>query len=81
MAVNDNRRRFSPGHIGLMILLLGGVWLLIAPTWVGFSGQQALRVDHWAGAALIIQSTVSLVVQGAFNLGDMVSQKRTSPND
>ncbi len=75
MAVNNNRRRFSPGHIGLMILLLGGVWLLIAPTWVGFSGHQALRVDHWAGAALIVISLASLVVQWAFGLKEAVSQK------
>ncbi len=75
--MNRGRARFPLGHIGQAVLLLGGVWLLIAPNWVGFSHQlPQSRVDHWVGAAVIVISVISFVLQWAFGLSDMVHRHR-----
>ena len=65
---------FSRGHIGLVILLLGGVWLLIAPVWIGFSGHHlASRLDQGAGVLVILAAVVGFLLQGALGVGDMVN--------
>lgn len=71
MAVSNRQSGMSRGHLAQVLLLLGGVWLVIAPTWIGFSHQRtATHVDEWAGLALIGVSVVSWVVQWAFGLSD-----------
>ncbi|NMP23450.1 hypothetical protein [Sulfobacillus harzensis] len=75
--MNKGRRGFSPGHIGLWVLLLGGVWLLIAPSWVGFAGHRLpSRIDEWAGAALIVIVAASLVIQWAFGIGEAAAEAK-----
>ncbi len=70
---NRSKRMFPAGHVGLAIMLLGGIWLLIAPAWVGFSAHRLQsRIDEWAGAAVIIASVVTFVLQWAFGLGELV---------
>lgn len=69
----NKRRGVSGGHWTQAILLLGGIWLLIAPIWMGFSHDRlASRIDEWAGAAVIVASVASFVLQWAFGLRDLV---------
>ncbi len=69
----NSSKGFFGGHLGQGLLLLGGIWLLIAPTWVGFSYHRvASRIDEWAGAAVIVVSGVSFFLQWSFGLRDLV---------
>jgi len=82
--VNRGRRRRGvvSGHIGQVVLLLGGVWLLIAPSWVGFANERvASRIDEWAGAGIIAVSCLSLVVQWALGLKDLVARGQSKRQD
>lgn len=69
-----NSRRFPVGHLAQGILLLAGIWLIIAPQWLGFTANvRANRIDTWAGAAVIVVSAASFFVQWAFGLRDLVN--------
>ncbi|PSR21636.1 MAG: hypothetical protein C7B45_09975 [Sulfobacillus acidophilus] len=66
----------SGGHVGLALLLLAGVWLLIAPVWVGFSHHRmASRIDEWAGASVIFVSVVTFFLQWVFGLSDLIKSR------
>jgi hypothetical protein len=76
MGMNSRRRSVSGGHLGLALMLLGGIWLLIAPVWVGFSHHRmASRIDEWAGAAVIFVSVVTFFLQWVFGLSDLVKSR------
>lgn len=78
--MNKGRSGFSAGHIGLFILLLGGVWLLIAPVWVGFQSHRlASRIDEWAGAILVVVAIVSFFLQWALGMSALVKSRRQQP--
>ena len=68
----NNRRKFSAGHIGVIIAILAGVWLIIAPTWVGFEAHK--RLDIWAGGALLIIGIVTLFLEWAFGVKELVEE-------
>ncbi len=68
----NNRRRFSAGHIGVIVAILAGVWLIIAPTWVGFTAHK--RLDVWAGAAILIIGAATLFLQWAFGVKELVHE-------
>lgn len=68
----SNRTRFSAGHIGVIIAILAGVWLIIAPTWVGFAAHK--RLDIWAGAAILIIGVATLFLQWAFGVKELVEE-------
>jgi putative Mn2+ efflux pump MntP len=70
----SNRTRFSAGHIGVILAILAGVWLIIAPTWVGFAAHK--RLDIWAGVALIIIGAATLFLQWAFGVKDLVEGRQ-----
>lgn len=74
--MRNNRGGFPSGHITQFIALLGGVWLFIAPTWVGFfHHHKASHIDQWAGAVLIVVSVASFFLQWAFGLRDRVQSR------
>ncbi|MCY0899245.1 MAG: hypothetical protein OWU33_10005 [Firmicutes bacterium] len=69
------------GHIGLLVLFLGGVWLLIAPVWVGFqSDKLASRLDQWAGAAVIVLSVATLFLEWSMSLSEAVHRHHEQQN-
>jgi hypothetical protein len=74
-----NSRRFPIGHVTQAILLLGGIWLIIAPQWVGFPRNlTASRIDEWAGAVVIVVSAASFFWQWALGLRDLVKSRMTA---
>lgn len=71
----NHSKGFWGGHLGQGLLLLGGIWLLIAPAWVGFSYHRlASRIDEWAGVAVIVVSVTSFFLQWSFGLRDLVQE-------
>lgn len=77
--MNKSKGGFSAGHVAMAILLLGGIWLLIAPVWVGFQSHRvASRIDDWAGAAMVVIAAVSFLLQWALGLGAAVKHRRES---
>lgn len=77
--MRQQKKGISLGHVALAILFLGGVWLLIAPTWVGFSHQVlASRIDEWAGVAVIVVSVVSFFLQWSFGLAELLGGRSSN---
>lgn len=73
----NNRRRFPIGHITQALLILGGLWLLIAPQWVGFAHNlRASRIDDVAGTLVIVAGAASFVLQWAYGLRELVERHR-----
>lgn len=69
-------RVVSVGWIGTALLALAGVWLLVAPAWVGYQPAgghllAATRNDLVVGAALLLMSVLGLFAQVAFAVHDM----------
>lgn len=80
--MNKGQRGFSAGHILLALLFLGGVWLLLAPTWVGFSAHRlASRTDEWAGAALMVITAATFVIHWALSLSALVKAHQALSGD
>jgi|BEDMetMinimDraft_2_1075160.scaffolds.fasta_scaffold51809_2 hypothetical protein len=70
-------RLASPGTWGTVLLGLAGVWLLLAPAWVGFrsGGWSAASIDDLVvGGVLVLAAATSLFAQVALGLGDLVAQ-------
>ncbi|MCY0878767.1 MAG: hypothetical protein OWU84_07500 [Firmicutes bacterium] len=69
------------GHIGLAVLFLGGVWLLIAPVWVGFQAHKvASRIDQGAGALLVVVTVAAWFLQWVLSLAEVARAPRPSPD-
>ena len=69
----NGKRRFAWGHVAIILLGLAGVWLLLAPRWVGFqAGHTMAHVDQGVGGVLILVSGVTLFLQWAFGLAEFV---------
>ncbi len=68
-------RLFSGGTVCTGLLGLAGVWLVLAPFWVGYqtAGTTWLRATHndvVVGAVLVVSSLLGLFGQVAFGLRD-----------
>ncbi len=76
-------RLVSVGWIGTSLLALAGVWLLVAPAWVGYqpAGSHLLaatRNDLAVGATLLLVSVWGLFAQVAFAVHDMATSHPAS---
>ena len=69
-------RILSPGWWATIVLSLAGLWLLVAPTWVGFQPigahwVAATRNDVMVGGVLLAAGVLGLFAQVAFGLRDL----------
>lgn len=80
--MNSRKGGLQLGHVGLFIVMLGGIWLLLAPTWVGFSAHRLpSRMDEVAGAALIVISAVTFLLQWIFGMTELIHRHRGESRD
>lgn len=78
--MNNGRAGSWAGHAGLAALFLGGLWLTLAPVWVGFESHRlASRIDEWAGAAVMVIAVATFFLQWAFGLGAL-TRRQTTPD-
>lgn len=69
--MSPNRPRVSPGIWGTVLLFLAGLWVLMAPYFVGYQvpghpWRNPGRNDVVVGAALALASILGLLLQIAF---------------
>ncbi len=68
----------SAGWVGTVLLTLAGVWLLLAPAWVGYQPSSghllaATRNDLTVGAVLLLSGVLGLFAQAAFGVRDLAA--------
>lgn len=71
-------RLATRGFWGTVTLSLGGVWLLVAPNWVGRQAAgapwaTATRNDVAVGATLLVIGFAGMFAQVAFGLRDLIA--------
>lgn len=79
-------RLVTAGFWGSILLALGGVWLLMAPSWVGYQAEgapwvAATRNDVTVGAALLLTGLLAMFAQVALGLRDLVASAERASRD